>query len=40
MTINVTVLGTRGIPDVQGGVETHCQNLYRKSIARAARKSA
>lgn len=28
MTINVTVLGTRGIPDVQGGVETHCQNLY------------
>ena len=28
MTINVTVLGTRGIPDVQGGVETHCQYLY------------
>ena len=28
MTIKVTVLGTRGIPDVQGGVETHCQNLY------------
>ena len=20
--------GTRGIPDVLGGVETHCQNLY------------
>ncbi len=37
MTINVTVLGTRGIPDVQGGVETHCQpEIYR----RAARKSA
>ncbi|WP_434666700.1 glycosyltransferase family 4 protein [Klebsiella sp. B345] len=28
MKTNVTVLGTRGIPDVQGGVETHCQNLY------------
>ncbi|WP_375752407.1 glycosyltransferase family 4 protein [Vibrio sp. HN007] len=24
----ITVLGTRGIPDVLGGVETHCQNLY------------
>lgn len=28
MKLKVTVLGTRGIPDVQGGVETHCQNLY------------
>lgn len=26
--MKVTVLGTRGIPDVLGGVETHCQNLY------------
>ncbi|WP_457938965.1 glycosyltransferase family 4 protein [Aeromonas veronii] len=26
--ISVTVLGTRGIPDVLGGVETHCQFLY------------
>lgn len=24
----MTILGTRGIPDVLGGVETHCQNLY------------
>ncbi|MDG3087036.1 glycosyltransferase family 4 protein [Vibrio hannami] len=24
----ITVLGTRGIPNVLGGVETHCQNLY------------
>ncbi|WP_260863575.1 glycosyltransferase family 4 protein [Citrobacter sp. Marseille-Q6884] len=24
----ITVFGTRGIPDVLGGVETHCQNLY------------
>ena len=26
--ISVTVLGTRGIPHVLGGVETHCQSLY------------
>lgn len=26
--MKVVVTGTRGIPDVQGGVETHCQNLY------------
>ncbi|HIF9423493.1 glycosyltransferase family 4 protein [Photobacterium damselae] len=26
--MKITVLGTRGIPDVLGGVETHCQNLY------------
>ena len=28
MAKKITVLGTRGIPDVLGGVETHCQNLY------------
>lgn len=26
--IRVVVLGTRGIPDVQGGIETHCQHLF------------
>lgn len=26
--IRVAVLGTRGFPNVQGGVETHCENLY------------
>ncbi len=26
--ISVVVLGTRGIPNVQGGIETHCQNLF------------
>lgn len=26
--MKVTVIGTRGIPDVLGGVETHCQHLY------------
>lgn len=28
MTNKITVIGTRGIPDVLGGVETHCQHLY------------
>ncbi len=26
--LRVAVVGTRGIPDIQGGVETHCQELY------------
>lgn len=26
--MKITVTGTRGIPDVLGGVETHCQHLY------------
>ena len=26
--MKVIVLGTRGFPDVQGGIESHCQNLY------------
>jgi glycosyltransferase involved in cell wall biosynthesis len=26
--LRIAVLGTRGIPDVMGGVETHCQLLY------------
>ena len=26
--MKVVVTGTRGIPLIQGGVETHCQNLY------------
>ncbi|MDP8265839.1 MAG: glycosyltransferase family 4 protein [Candidatus Aceula meridiana] len=26
--IKIIVLGTRGFPNVQGGVETHCENLY------------
>lgn len=26
--IKVAVLGTRGIPNVQGGIETHCQHLF------------
>jgi len=26
--MSIAVLGTRGFPGVQGGVETHCENLY------------
>lgn len=26
--MHIVVTGTRGIPDIQGGVETHCQQLY------------
>jgi len=26
--MKVSVLGTRGFPQIQGGVETHCENLY------------
>lgn len=26
--MKIFVTGTRGIPDIQGGVETHCENLY------------
>jgi len=26
--MKIVVLGTRGFPNVQGGVENHCQNLY------------
>ena len=30
--IRVAVVGTRGIPDVQGGVETHCQHLFPRLV--------
>jgi glycosyltransferase involved in cell wall biosynthesis len=26
--MKVAVIGTRGIPDIQGGVESHCEHLY------------
>ncbi len=26
--LKLAVIGTRGFPDVQGGVESHCENLY------------
>jgi glycosyltransferase involved in cell wall biosynthesis len=30
--LKIVVVGTRGIPNILGGVETHCQNLYPKLI--------
>ncbi|MDR0797077.1 MAG: glycosyl transferase family 1, partial [Tannerella sp.] len=27
-TCKIVVTGTRGIPDIQGGIETHCEELY------------
>ena len=30
--MKVFVLGTRGIPDIMGGVETHCQALYPRLV--------
>lgn len=32
--MKVAVLGLRGIPNIQGGVETHCQHLYTRIAAR------
>lgn len=26
--MKIAVIGTRGFPDIQGGIETHCQELY------------
>lgn len=31
--MKIVVLGTRGFPNVQGGVETHCENLYPRLAA-------
>jgi glycosyltransferase involved in cell wall biosynthesis len=30
--MKIVVLGTRGIPDIQGGVETHCEKLYPRLV--------
>ena len=31
--MKIVVIGTRGIPEIQGGVETHCQELYPRIAA-------
>ena len=33
--MKIVVIGTRGIPNIQGGVETHCQQLYPRIAAMA-----
>lgn len=30
--LKVVVIGTRGIPNIQGGVETHCEELYPRLV--------
>ena len=30
--LKICVLGTRGFPNVQGGIETHCENLYPRLV--------
>lgn len=30
--MKIIVIGTRGIPNIQGGVETHCQELYPRIV--------
>lgn len=30
--MHIVVIGTRGIPEIQGGVETHCQELYPRIV--------
>ena len=30
--MKIVVTGTRGIPDIQGGVETHCEELYPRLV--------
>jgi glycosyltransferase involved in cell wall biosynthesis len=32
--LKIAVLGTRGFPNVQGGVEAHCENLYPQLVKR------
>jgi glycosyltransferase involved in cell wall biosynthesis len=30
--MKITVIGTRGIPNIQGGIETHCEELYPRLV--------
>lgn len=31
--MKIAVTGTRGIPSIQGGVETHCEELFPRVVA-------
>lgn len=35
--MKIAVIGTRGFPNIQGGVETHCENLYPRLVQRGCR---
>ncbi len=30
--MKIVVIGSRGIPNIQGGVETHCEELYTRLV--------
>ena len=32
--MNIVVTGTRGIPNIMGGVETHCEELFPRMVER------
>ena len=32
--MKIVVTGTRGIPDIMGGVETHCEELFPRIVER------
>lgn len=32
--MKIVVIGTRGFPGIQGGVETHCQELYTRLVSK------
>ena len=34
--MKIVVVGTRGIPDIMGGIETRCQELYPRLASRGA----
>lgn len=36
MTIRICVTGLRGFPDIMGGIEAHCQNIYPRMRAMAS----
>ena len=38
--LRIAVVGTRGFPDVQGGIETYCANLYPRLVERGCEVTA
>lgn len=37
--IRICVIGLRGVPDIMGGVETHCENLYPRVVEHLDREA-
>ena len=35
--MKICAIGLRGIPDVMGGIESHCQQLYPKMVKQGAK---